>query len=418
MPVNIVYNFLKQKQSNENQNNVLPSLRLHEGLLRNRTHFLLQQIDRADSTVSIVLMDDPAMTAYNQQYRSKPGPTNVLSFPAVHNQGERDETQHFIPIEFAADELGDILISVETAQKEAQEKGISLHQRLTELIIHGLLHLIGYDHEISDEQAEIMFSREKELYCSIQHHHPRRKKMPQLAINVDHIATIRQARGGAEPDPVHAAGICELAGAKGIVVHLREDRRHIQDRDVRLLRQTVKTRLNLEMANVKEIVEIALEIKPDMITLVPEKRKELTTEGGLDVISNAKKLQKTISKMSKAGIPVSIFIDPDADQIEASLEVGATYVELHTGRYCDAENEKERDQEFRLIEQAAELAFERGLRVNAGHGLDYRTTTRIAAIPFLEELSIGHAVIARSAFVGLDQAVREMQDCIDRAGRI
>ncbi|CAK8715831.1 Multifunctional fusion protein [Candidatus Electrothrix laxa] len=347
-------------------------------------------------------MDDPAMTAYNQQYRSKLGSTNVLSFPATE-----------IP-----DELGDILISVETAQKEAREKGISLHQRLTELLIHGLLHLIGYDHEISDEQAEIMFSREKELYCSIQHHHARRKKMPQLAINVDHISTIRQARGGAEPDPVHAAGICELAGAKGIVVHLREDRRHIQDRDVRLLRQTVKTRLNLEMANVKEIVAIALDINPDMITLVPEKRKELTTEGGLDVISNEKKLRKTISKMSKAGIPVSLFIDPDAEQIEASLEVGATYVELHTGRYCDAENEKERDQEFHLIAEAAELAFEAGLRVNAGHGLDYRTTTRIAAIPFIEELSIGHAVIARAAFVGLDQAVREMQDCIDRAGRI
>lgn len=415
MPVNIVYNFLKQKQGNENQNNVPPSLHLQEGLLLNRTRFLLQQIDRADSTVSIVFMDDPAMTAYNQQYRSKPGPTNVLSFPATES---RDEMEPFIPDELVGDELGDILISVETAQKEAREKGASLHQRLTELIIHGLLHLVGYDHEISDEQAEIMFSREKELYCSIQHNHARRKKMPQLAINVDHIATIRQARGGAEPDPVHAAAICELAGAKGIVVHLREDRRHIQDRDVHLLRQTVKTRLNLEMANVKEIVEIALEIKPDMITLVPEKRKELTTEGGLDVIGNAKKLQKTISKMSKAGIPVSIFIDPDAEQIKASLEVGATYVELHTGRYCDAENEKERDQEFRLIEQAAELSFEKGLRVNAGHGLDYRTTTRIAAIPFIEELSIGHAVIARSAFVGLDQAVREMQGCIDRAGRI
>ena len=157
-------------------------------------------------------------------------------------------------------------------------------------------------------------------------------------------------------------------------------------------------------------------LKPDMVTLVPEKRKELTTEGGLDVISNTKKLRKTINKMSDAGIPVSIFIDPDAEQIEASLEVGATYVELHTGRYCDAETEKERDKEFGLIEQAAELAFEKGLRVNAGHGLDYRTTTRIAAIPFIEELSIGHAVIARSAFVGLDQAVREMQVCIDRAG--
>ncbi|MCI5166536.1 MAG: pyridoxine 5'-phosphate synthase [Candidatus Electrothrix sp. GM3_4] len=421
MPVNIVYNFLKQKKK-KNQNKALHQHEgLHEELLRNRILFLLREIDKPESIVSIVFMDDSAMTAYNQQYRSKSGSTNVLSFPAADGQ---DEIESFIPkeltvlTELTVDELGDILISVETAQKEAQEKGVSLHQRLTELLIHGLLHLVGYDHEISDEQAEIMFSREKELFHSIQHHHVWRKKMPQLAINVDHIATIRQARGGAEPDPVHAAAICELAGAKGIVVHLREDRRHIQDRDVHLLRQTVKTRLNLEMANVKEIVEIALDINPDMITLVPEKRKELTTEGGLDVIGNEKKLRKTISKMRSAGIPVSLFIDPDADQIEASLEVGATYVELHTGRYCDAENEKERDLEFHLIEQAAELAFERGLRVNAGHGLDYRTSTRIAAIPFIEELSIGHAMIARSAFVGLDQAVREMQNCIDRAGRI
>jgi pyridoxine 5-phosphate synthase len=240
--------------------------------------------------------------------------------------------------------------------------------------------------------------------------------MPKLAINVDHIATLRQARGGAEPDPVLSAGICELAGAKGIVVHLREDRRHIQDRDVRLLRQTVKTRLNLEMAATKEIIAIALDVVPNMVTLVPEKRKELTTEGGLDIISNAKKIRKTIEKMSGAGIPVSIFIDPDIEQIKAALDAGATYVELHTGRYCDAENEKERDREFHLIEAAAEYAFEAGLRVNAGHGLDYRITSRIAALPAIEELSIGHAVIARSAFVGLDQAVREMQACIDRAG--
>ncbi|MCW5205273.1 rRNA maturation RNase YbeY, partial [Desulfobulbus sp. N2] len=188
MPVNIVYDFLKKKQSNERQSNILPSLHLHEGLLLSRILFLLQEIDKSESTVSVVFMDDPAMTAYNQQYRFKPGPTNVLSFPAAHNQDERDETQPFIPGGLAG-ELGDILISVETAGREAREKGISLHQRLTELLIHGLLHLIGYDHEISDEQAEIMFSREKELYCSIQHHHPRRKKMPQLAINVDHIDT-------------------------------------------------------------------------------------------------------------------------------------------------------------------------------------------------------------------------------------
>ena len=236
--------------------------------------------------------------------------------------------------------------------------------------------------------------------------------MPQLAINVDHVATIRQARGITEPDPVIAAGICELAGARGIVVHLREDRRHIQDRDVMLLKKTVKTKMNLEMANVKEIVDIALKLKPDMITLVPEKRTELTTEGGLNVLGNEKKLKKTIAKMKKAGIPVSLFIDPDAAQIEASLDIGATFVELHTGRYCDAENEAEQDREFRLIERSAELAYESGLRVNAGHGLDYRTTTRIAALPTIEELSIGHAVMSRAMYVGLDQAVREMLDCI------
>jgi len=232
--------------------------------------------------------------------------------------------------------------------------------------------------------------------------------MPFLAINVDHVATIRQARGGQEPDPVLAASLCELAGADGIVVHLREDRRHIQDRDVRLLRQTVKTKLNLEMANVPEIVDIAVEVVPDMVTLVPEKRKELTTEGGLDVLANAKKLTKTIDKMRKAGIPVSLFVDADAAQVQAALDVGATFVELHTGRYCEARTMEEQEQQFRLIEQTAELAYESGLRVNAGHGLDYRNTHPIAALPYIEELSIGHAVISRAVLVGLENAVREM----------
>jgi pyridoxine 5-phosphate synthase len=367
--------------------------------LRAQTGRLLALLGQQEAAVSIILVDDQEMAQYNQTYRHKDGPTNVLSFPA-----EIDG------------ELGDIFISVDTARKEAKEKNISLQQHLTWLIIHGLLHLSGYDHELSEKQAEIMFAKEEELFQAIQHIHLGGRTMPQLAINVDHIATIREARGGAEPDPVLAAGICELAGAKGIVVHLREDRRHIQERDVRLLRQTVKTRLNLEMAAVKEIITLAVEIGPDLITLVPEKRKELTTEGGLDVLTHEKKIRKTISKMSEAGIPVSLFVDPDAEQIKAALDVGATYVELHTGRYCDAKTEQERERELHLIEQAAETAFASGLRVNAGHGLDYRTTTRIAAIPVIEELSIGHAVIARAAFVGLDQAVREMQDCIDLAG--
>ncbi len=395
MAVNIVYTTDGQDFS------------LNHDLLLSRTNHLLALLDQADRPVSLVFMNDADMTEYNVKYRSKQGPTNVLSFPAA-------DLNQDLPPELAGDQLGDILISVETAQKEAREKNSSLHCRVTELIIHGVLHLLGYDHEQSTRQALIMWEREQELIQQLIH--SGRITMPHLAINVDHVATVRQARGTTEPDPVHAAGICELAGAEGIVVHLREDRRHIQNRDVQLLRQTVKTKLNLEMAAAKEIVDIALDIKPDMITLVPEKRQELTTEGGLDVIGNAKKLKKTIQKMRKAGIPVSIFIDPDATQIEASLEIGATFVELHTGRYCDAASAEERDREFRLIERSAELAFESGLRVNAGHGLDYRTTARVAALPTIEELSIGHAVITRAVYVGLDQAVREMRDCILMAG--
>ncbi|OGQ96639.1 MAG: pyridoxine 5'-phosphate synthase [Deltaproteobacteria bacterium RIFOXYD12_FULL_57_12] len=232
--------------------------------------------------------------------------------------------------------------------------------------------------------------------------------MIRLAVNVDHVATLRQARGGAEPDPVLAAGICELAGAEGIVVHLREDRRHIQDRDVRLLRQTVKTKLNLEMAAAEEIIAIAVEVKPDMVTLVPEKRQELTTEGGLNVAGQKKRLKEVIARLGAAGIPVSLFIDPASRQIKAAREVGATFVEIHTGRYCDVRGENERQQEFELIAAAAEEAFETGLRVNAGHGLNYVNTSRIAALETIEELSIGHAIMARAVFVGLDQAVREM----------
>lgn len=370
---------------------------LNRRLLQQRCATLLNllKLDRAE--VSVVFMSDAEMAVYNERYRNKQGPTNVLSFPAEAGD------DGFVPPD---NELGDILVSVDTAQREAGRDGHTLHHRLTELIVHGMLHLIGYDHERSETEALRMWDFEKELFQQI--HLPRSVAMPYLAINVDHVATIRQARGGVEPDPVLAASLCELAGADGIVVHLREDRRHIQDRDVRLLRQTVKTRLNLEMANVPEIVDIALEVGPDMITLVPEKRKELTTEGGLDVLANAKKVGKTIAKMRKAGIPVSIFVDPDAAQVQAALDVGATYVELHTGRYCEARTIEDQEQEFHLIEETAELAFESGLRVNAGHGLDYRNAHPIAALPFIDELSIGHAVISRAVLVGIENAVREM----------
>ncbi len=373
---------------------------LNSELLEQRCAQLAALLELGPSQWNVVLMSDSEMAGYNQQYRHKSGPTNVLSFPC------QDGDDDFPAMLKGGNELGDILIAVETAGREAAELGVSLHHRLSQLIIHGLLHLLGQDHERSEEEAIAMWDQEQLLFQQLQTF--RRNTMPHLAINVDHVATVRQARGIAEPDPVLAAGLCELAGAEGIVVHLREDRRHIQDRDVRLLRQTIKTKLNLEMAIAKEIIEIALEIKPDMITLVPEKRQELTTEGGLDVVANSKRVRKTVAKMDRAGIPVSLFIDPDATQIEAAAECGATFVELHTGRYCDAVTEEEQQQEFRLIEQAAELAFESGLRVYAGHGLDYRNTAAIAAIPYIEELSIGHAVISRAVIVGLDQAVREM----------
>lgn len=357
---------------------------------------LLKLCNQQHCEWSILLVDDSQMAILNEQYRAKKGPTNVLSFSLREGQDFTDDSP-----------LGDVVISLDTAGREAAKDGITLHRRLNILMIHGLLHLLGYDHERSDAEAETMEAAEKKLLRRLDDNQ-RRQQMINLAINVDHVATLRQARGITEPDPVLAAGICELAGAGGIVVHLREDRRHIQDRDVYLLRQTVKTKLNLEMGAAKEIIDIALDVKPDMVTLVPEKRQELTTEGGLNVSGQKKKLAGVIDKFIAANIPVSLFIDPDEKQVKASKDVGATFVEIHTGRYCDATNEAERNMEFDLVATAAENAFEMGLRVNAGHGLNYLTTAPIAALGTIEELSIGHAIMARAIFVGLDQAVREM----------
>ncbi len=383
-----------------------PSLPLHRHRLIRETGLLMSLCGIADRRVSVVLVDDEEMSQLNRQYRHKEGPTNVLSFP-IADGADAGLSQ------IAVAELGDIIISLDTAQREAVELGRSCHDRLTWLITHGLLHLLGYDHERSEKEAEEMYDQEISLLTRLHQH--RRTIMTRLAINVDHVATIRQARGITEPDPVTAAAICELAGAAGIVVHLREDRRHIQDRDVYLLRQTIKTRLNLEMGADKEIVKIALDIKPDMVTLVPEKRLELTTEGGLNVVAEQKKLAKVIATMTKNGIPVSLFVDPDAKQIKASHAIGATYVEIHTGKYCEAKTEDDREVELAQIAGAADQAFALGLRVNAGHGLDYRTTAPIAALDSIEELSIGHAIISRAVFVGLDQAVREMLALIHQA---
>jgi pyridoxine 5-phosphate synthase len=232
--------------------------------------------------------------------------------------------------------------------------------------------------------------------------------MPELMVNIDHVATLREARGINYPDPVFAAGIAEMAGATGIIIHLREDRRHIKDRDLRILRDVVKSRLNLEMAATPEMTKIAAGTKPDMITLVPEKRQELTTEGGLDVIKFASKIEKVITAVKKQGIAVSLFIDPAEPQIKASAKIGADMIEIHTGAYADARTAKTRIAELKKVIRSAVLGKELGLGVNAGHGLHYHNVREIAIIPEIDDLSIGHSIIARAIFTGLNRAVRDM----------
>lgn len=233
--------------------------------------------------------------------------------------------------------------------------------------------------------------------------------MLTLGVNIDHIATIRQARRTIEPDPVAAAVLAELGGADGITVHLREDRRHIQDRDVRLLRQTVRTRLNLEMAATEEMVTIALEVKPDYVTLVPEKREEVTTEGGIDIISNLDRFTKVADRLQSAEIPVSWFIDADRPQIEAAMKTGAKFIELHTGKYAEAKGEDKKKQELESLREGTKLAIEMGLRVNSGHGLTYTNVYPVACIDGMEELNIGHTIVSRAVLVGMERAVREMK---------
>jgi pyridoxine 5-phosphate synthase len=232
-----------------------------------------------------------------------------------------------------------------------------------------------------------------------------------LGVNIDHVATLRQARRAAEPDPVWAAALSELAGADGITVHLREDRRHIQDRDVRLLRGTVRCKLNLEMAAAEEIVAIALDVRPDQATLVPERRQELTTEGGLDVLRAGPELPAAVERLRAAGIGANLFVDPDPAQVEAAARMGASGIELHTGRYSQCRGAAAGEAPARLaeIQCAAAAAANLDLFVAAGHGLDYANVSAVAATPEIEELNIGHSIISRAVLVGLERAVREMK---------
>ena len=233
----------------------------------------------------------------------------------------------------------------------------------------------------------------------------------RLGVNIDHVATLRQVRGTRYPDLVQAARVCEVAGATGITIHLREDRRHIQDQDVFALRKSIQTRLNLEMANHPDIVAVALKVKPDEVCLVPERRRELTTEGGLDVAGQARRLRPTIQRLSEAGIEVSLFIAPDPRQIEATARLGAPVIEMHTGTYCDLTGAAAR-QELKRLCEGARLAHSLGLIVNAGHGINTDNARGILDIPFLNTLNIGHSIICQAVFVGLNRAVKEMLEAM------
>ena len=238
---------------------------------------------------------------------------------------------------------------------------------------------------------------------------------PRLGVNVDHVATLRQARRAAYPDPVAAAMLAELGGADQITIHLREDRRHIQDRDLEVMRKTVTTRLNLEMAATQEMVKIAYELRPDEVTLVPERREELTTEGGLDVIRGRENVARIVKTLRDADVMVSLFVDPDPEQVKAAHRAEAEIVEFHTGRFCDARLAADRRRELSRIVDACKAAAKLGLEVAAGHGLNYQNVGAIAALPEVEELNIGHAIVARAVLVGFERAVREMKELVEKA---
>jgi len=238
----------------------------------------------------------------------------------------------------------------------------------------------------------------------------------RLGVNVDHVATLRQARGTRYPDPVEAAALCEAAGADQITIHLREDRRHIQERDLRIMRQTVATRLNLEMATTQDMLKLAYEHKPDTVTLVPERREELTTEGGLDVALQKEAIKRYVRSLQEADIYVSLFIDPDLDQVRAAHKVDAQAIEIHTGKYCEARDAKERSHELARIIDASKAASKLGVKVFAGHGLNYHNIHPLLEIDEMEEFNIGHAIMARAVMVGMDRAVRDMVELLRTAG--
>lgn len=360
---------------------------------------LLRAIGRPKAELSILLVDDAEITHINEVWLKRPYPTNVISF------GQ----QGVCPSGSGLDLLGDVVISVDTARRESADAGLNLEQRLDALLVHGLLHLLGEDHELGPAEAEHMACKERELLDILY----KEKVMADLYINLDHVAMIREIAGSTEPDPVIVAGIAELAGADGIVVHLWSDRHHILDRDVRLLRQTVKSRFILEVAATEEMLKMASEIRPDMVTLVSE-----TTDGpgkGLDIVDFEDHLTKSVKRLHDAGIAVGLSVDPEQSQIEAAKRTGADCIEIYAGRYADAHSTDNADnKEFEDIVAMARLAKDMDLQVYAGHGLDYRNTARIAAVSDIDGFSIGHAIIARAILVGIETAVKEIVSLVKK----
>ena len=363
-------------------------------------------LGRRYKNLTVLFTNNQVITSYNAKFLKRPFPTNVIAFPSL----ERDY-------------LGDIIISIEKTYEEAAFYGLNPEKYLLILLFHGFLHLYGYDHEKGLYTPWLMLKNEIKLAKALGYGEAdiinflqRREYMPaKLAVNVDHVATVREARKTYYPDPVHAAVLAELGGADGIVVHLRLDRRHIKERDVRIIKEIIKTKLILEMAIDKDLIKFAKEVKPYQVTLVPERVEEVTTEGGMELEGRVEEVKKVVKELNKAGIKVSLFVNPDEKTLELAKKTGAQIVELHTGMYADAEEEERRLQELERLERASHLAKELGFIVHAGHGLNYENIGPVAAIPEIEEFSIGHSIVSRAIMVGMKEAVREMKELILRA---
>jgi pyridoxine 5-phosphate synthase len=374
---------------------------------------ILKYLKLSKKEVSLVLTDNKTIKKLNTEYLGRNYPTNVLSFPF---EKEKPSVSNI---------LGEVIISVEKAREEALLYQLDFENYLLALIVHGFVHLLDYDHEKGLFSPFLMVKNELNLFNKVAFKKgkkeiikfiKRREYMPaKLAVNVDHVATVREARKTYYPDPVHAAVLAELGGADGIVVHLRLDRRHIKERDVRIIKEIIKTKLILEMAIDEELIKFAKEVKPYQVTLVPERVEEVTTEGGMNLEGRVNEVKKAVKELNKAGIKVSLFLNPDEKTIKLAKKTGAQIIEIHTGIYADAETEEEREKEFNKIEIAARLAKDLGFIVHAGHGLNYENIGPVAAIPQIEEFSIGHSIVSRAIFVGMKEAVKEMKELIIRA---